>query len=375
MKINSLNLLFFRNYTQLDLKTHPKLNILVGENANGKTNIIEAIFLLALGKSYRTKSDNECIKFLETATCVSCEVEKTTGHFNIMLAINNKGKNAKISGVKKNKLTDFVGELNVVLFSPEDMQLIKGQPALRREFIDREFYQISKIYHKYSLIYKHLLKQRNAHLKEMKKNNDEASIIYLETITNQLAKVALYITKERYDFVKKITTYANENMLNISNGLENLEIKYKSSIFEALNITSYKDEKFNEKNLTEVMMKKSYDDIFRGNTQIGVHHDDLTFLINSLDAKTYASQGQQRSVVLSLRLAEINFLKEKTNEYPILLLDDVLSELDKKRQLKLLEAIDENIQTFITTPTLTDIKDDLVKNSKVFYINNGEVTT
>ena len=375
MKIKSLKLLYFRNYLSTNIEVHPSLNVLVGNNANGKTNIIESIFCLALGKSYRTKSDSECIMFGETATAMSCIVNKNNRELDIMLGINNKGKSAKIAGIKKTKLTDFVGELNVVLFSPEDLQIVKGSPALRREFMNREFYQFSRIYHKYYLMYQHLLKQRNSYLKDMRKNpKDEMSLAYLETLTSQLAKVALYITKERVSFVQDISKLTYKNMLNISNGQETLKIKYKSSVLDALNISEINDESFTEENLTKVMMKKSFDDIMRGSTKIGPQHDDLEFYINDLDAKMYASQGQQRSIVLSLKLAEINYLKEKTGTYPVLLLDDVLSELDKNRQLKLLDAINENIQTFITTPSISDIKEDLLKKAKVFKIEDGNIS-
>ena len=375
MKIKSLKLLYFRNYLSTNIEVHPSLNVLVGNNANGKTNIIESIFCLALGKSYRTKSDRECIMFGETATAMSCIVNKNNRELDIMLGINNKGKSAKIAGIKKTKLTDFVGELNVVLFSPEDLQIVKGSPVLRREFMNREFYQFSRIYHKYYLMYQHLLKQRNSYLKDMRKNpKDEMSLAYLETLTSQLAKVALYITKERVSFVQDISKLTYKNMLNISNGQETLKIKYKSSILDALNISEINDESFTEENLTKVMMKKSFDDIMRGSTKIGPQHDDLEFYINDLDAKMYASQGQQRSIVLSLKLAEINYLKEKTGTYPVLLLDDVLSELDKNRQLKLLDAINENVQTFITTPSISDIKEDLLKKAKVFKIEDGNIS-
>jgi len=375
MKIKSLKLLYFRNYLSTNIEVHPSLNVLVGNNANGKTNIIESIFCLALGKSYRTKSDSECIMFGETATAMSCIVNKNDRELDIMLGINNKGKSAKIAGIKKTKLTDFVGELNVVLFSPEDLQIVKGSPALRREFMNREFYQFSRIYHKYYLMYQHLLKQRNSYLKDMRKNpKDEMSLAYLETLTSQLAKVALYITKERVSFVQDISKLTYKNMLNISNGQETLKIKYKSSVLDALNIAEINDESFTVENLTKVMMKKSFDDIMRGSTKIGPQHDDLEFYINDLDAKMYASQGQQRSIVLSLKLAEINYLKEKTGTYPVLLLDDVLSELDKNRQLKLLDAINENVQTFITTPSISDIKEDLLKKAKVFKIEDGNIS-
>ena len=375
MKIKSLKLLYFRNYLSTNIDAHPSLNVLVGNNANGKTNIIESIFCLALGKSYRTKSDSECIMFGETATAMSCIVNKNDKDLDIMLGINNKGKSAKIAGIKKTKLTDFVGELNVVLFSPEDLQIVKGSPALRREFMNREFYQFSRIYHKYYLMYQHLLKQRNSYLKDMRKNpKDEMSLAYLETLTSQLVKVALYITKERVSFIQDISKLTYKNMLNISNGQETLKIKYKSSVLDALNITEINDESFTEENLTKVMMKRSFDDIMRGSTKIGPQHDDLEFYINDLDAKMYASQGQQRSIVLSLKLAEINYLKEKTGTYPVLLLDDVLSELDKNRQLKLLDAINENVQTFITTPSISDIKEDLLKKAKVFKIENGNIS-
>ena len=375
MKIRTLKLLYFRNYLSLNIEVHPSLNILVGDNANGKTNIIESIFCLALGKSYRTKSDTECIMFGETAAAMSCVLEKNDKNLDIMLGINSKGKSAKIGGLKKTKLTDFVGELNVVLFSPEDLQIIKGSPSLRREFINREFYQFSRIYHRTYLLYQHLLKQRNSYLKDMRKNpRDEISLAYLETITTQLVRAAMYITSERVLFIKNLSQLAYKNMLNISNKKEKLEIKYKSSILDMLNIKSVTDKSYNEENIVKKIMDKSFDDIMRGSTKVGPHHDDLEFFINGLDAKIYASQGQQRSIVLSLKLSEIDYLKSKTGTYPVLLLDDVLSELDKNRQLKLLDAINENVQTFITTPSITDIKEDLLKKANVFKINNGTIS-
>ena len=224
-------------------------------------------------------------------------------------------------------------------------------------------------------MYQHLLKQRNSYLKDMRKNpKDEFSLAYLETITSQLVKIAMYITKERALFIKNLSKLAQKNMLNISNHKEDLELKYKSSILDMLNINSVEDKDFNEENIIKKIMDKSYDDIMRGSTRIGPHHDDLEFFINKLDAKMYASQGQQRSIVLSLKLSEIDYLKSKTGSYPILLLDDVLSELDRNRQLKLLDAINENVQTFITTPSISDIKEDLLKKAKVFKINNGTIS-
>jgi len=208
----------------------------------------------------------------------------------------------------------------------------------------------------------------------VKNPKDELSLAYLETITSQLVKIAMYITKERALFIKNLSKLAQKNMLNISNQKEDLELKYKSSILDMLNINSVEDKDFNEENIIKKIMDKSYDDIMRGSTRIGPHHDDLEFFINKLDAKMYASQGQQRSIVLSLKLSEIDYLKSKTGSYPILLLDDVLSELDRNRQLKLLDAINENVQTFITTPSISDIKEDLLKKAKVFKINNGTIS-
>lgn len=371
MKIKKLNLLYFRNYAGLNIGLHPNFNIFVGNNGNGKTNIIESIYLMSLGKSFRTKKDYECIKFGEEATCVSCTFEKNGIENDIMLAINNKGKNISVSGIKKNKLIDFIGELNVVLFSPDDLQLIKGSPTLRRDFIDKEFYQFSKIYHKYSLMYKHLLKQRNSFLKEMKKNkNDNLFKTYLETITLQLVKVAIYLTKERYKFIEELNKLVYKNMIKISNGDEKLNILYKSSILDLIRTRDINDINLNEDNITSLIMQKMDDDIITGSTKIGLHHDDLVFKINGLDAKSYASQGQQRSIVLALKLSIIKFLKNKTGNYPILLLDDVCSELDKNRQLMFFESIDAKIQTFITTPTISSIKESILKEAFIFNIEN-----
>jgi len=214
MKIRELKLLYFRNYTSLNIATHPSLNIFFGDNANGKTNIVESIFCLSLGKSYRTKSDTECIMFGEDAAAMSCVLNKNNKNLDIMLGISNKGKSAKIAGVKKNKLTEFVGELNVILFSPEDLQIVKGSPSLRREFINREFYQFSRIYHKYHLMYQHLLKQRNSYLKDMKKNPKdeifEDLLFFLkkmeDTQYSDLEKIAFNEQKEIVSLIHDVRT-------------------------------------------------------------------------------------------------------------------------------------------------------------------------
>lgn len=372
MKITNLKLLYFRNYNYLDLNIKSNLNIFIGDNGQGKTNILEAIYLLAFSKSFRTKKDIECIKFENEATCISCVLEKENLHTTqeIMLAINQKGKNAKISGVKQSKITDFVGTLNVVLFSPEDLNLVKGSPAIRREFLDREFFQFSKIYHKNLLMYRHLLKQRNAFLKTIYKEIDSISKEYLKTLTMQLSVLAEFIINERLKFIDIISKMANESMAFISDNKEKLTMSYKSSLIieddkKCLNIT--------KEHIYDAIMNNIKEDTRRGSTKIGPHNDDIIFYINNMNAKQYASQGQQRTITLSLKLAEIKFLKNITGYSPLFLLDDVLSELDDRRQKKLFEAIDKSVQTFITAPNLEEVGIKIVKDSKIYFVNNGDI--
>ena len=332
MWLKNLQIQYFRNYKLTEIDFHPGLNIFLGENAQGKTNILEAIYFLALTRSHRTRSDKDLIYFSNDSLKISGQLAKETGNISLEIDLTPKGRTTKVNHLKQSKLSDYVGNMNVVLFAPADLQLIKGTPALRRKFIDIELGQIKPIYLSDLSQYHHVLKQRNAYLKAAKKIDET----FLTVLDDQLVEFGCRVMQHR--------------------------IKYCSSI--PLSDPNKLKESF------QIALRQSRSrDLFKKNTGIGPHRDDIAFYINNMNA-TFGSQGQHRSMVLSLKLAEIELMETVTKEKPILLLDDVMSELDNNRQLNLLETISQNIQTFITTTTLEHLK-HLPSDIKIFSIHDG----
>ena len=360
MWLKSLNLKHFRNYEEAEITFHSGLNVFLGQNAQGKTNILESIYFLALTRSHRTRSDKDFIHFQEKELKVSGVLEKKTGTIPLDIELTAKGRITKINHLKQNRLSDYIGTMNVVLFAPEDLQLIKGSPSLRRKFIDIELGQIKPIYLSDLSNYNHVLKQRNAYLKA----NDKIDETFLNVIDDQLIDYGCRVIKHRLDFLQKLESFSQVKHWDISHNLEKLTVKYLSSIplQQIDNI---------EENFRIALTKSRKRDLFKQNTGVGPHRDDIAFFINQMDAN-YGSQGQHRSVVLSLKLAEIKLIENTTKETPILLLDDVMSELDNNRQLKLLETISHDIQTFITTTSLEHLK-NLPNDIKIFEISNGNI--
>ncbi|XJS10643.1 DNA replication/repair protein RecF [Aerococcaceae bacterium WGS1372] len=369
MKVKQLQLKHYRNYDQLQLKFTDGLTILTGENAQGKTNLLEAIFLLSMTKSHRTNHDNELIEWGQDYGHVEAIVETRNYEFPISLSLGPKGKIAKVNHIEQTKLSHFIGKLNVVLFAPEDLYLIKGSPSLRRKYIDSELGQSHPVYLQNLLDYNHILKQRNRYLKEhgFEKQFDA---LYFEIITDQLIEKAVEIIKARIEFVEAMEELAHPIHEQLSNQRDQLNILYKScssrldysqldTLTEQL-ITLFHQSLDREKN--------------RGLTLYGPHRDDLTFTINGKEAQNFASQGQQRTIVLSLKLAEIEWLNQIIGEYPILLLDDVLSELDDNRQHILMNQIDGKSQTFLTTATIKGLNLEQLNHARILYVEDGKIT-
>ena len=358
MWLKHLTLEHFRNYEHLEVDFHPHLNVFLGQNAQGKTNILEAIYFLALTRSHRTRSDKDLIHFTDSQLIVKGDLQRLTTHLPLEIILNNKGRTTKINHLKQAKLSDYIGKMNVVLFAPEDLQLIKGSPALRRKFIDMELGQIKPIYLSDLSSYNHVLKQRNSYLK----NAETIDSTFLEVLDDQLIEFGCRVMRHRMDFLQKLENLGQEKHLDISNQVEELNIRYLSSL-------SFTDSVKLEETFKKEILRNRSRDIFKKNTSIGPHRDDIAFFINGMDA-SFGSQGQHRSVVLSLKLAEIELMETVTRETPILLLDDVMSELDNNRQLKLLETISKNIQTFITTTTLEHLQ-NLPNDLEIFHIEKG----
>lgn len=361
MWLERLELRHFRNYQQLDIEFHKGLNVFLGENAQGKTNVLESIYFLALTRSHRTRTDKDLLQFQERELSISGLLHRTSGKIPLDINLTDKGRVTKVNHLKQAKLSNYVGHMNVVLFAPEDLQLIKGAPALRRKFIDVELGQIKPLYLSDLSNYNHVLKQRNSYLK----STDTIDDTFLSVLDQQLAEYGSRVIQHRLEFLKKLEEWGNQKVREISNQKETLTIDYLSSIplTDPVNIV--------DTFLTE-LTKSRKRDLFKKNTGVGPHRDDVAFFINAMNAH-YGSQGQHRSLVLSLKLAEIELMKEVTREYPILLLDDVMSELDNNRQLKLLETITDTIQTFITTTSLDHLH-QLPDSLKIFHIQNGHIT-
>lgn len=360
MWLQELTLTNFRNYKTCQVNFSPHLNVFLGQNAQGKTNFLEAIYFLALTRSHRTRADRDLIHFDKDFLNLTGRLQRMTGAVNLDIDLSTKGRIIKVNHLKQAKLSDYIGTMTVVLFAPEDLQLVKGAPSLRRKFLDIDLGQIKPIYLADLSQYNHILKQRNAYLKTVKQIDKD----FLAVLDQQLAHFGSRVIKHRLDFVQNLEKTANQHHQMISNGFESLTITYQSSVkFEQI---EHLEEVF-YRQLQELQQR----DLFKRNTSIGPHRDDLIFFINQMNA-SFGSQGQHRSLILSLKMAEISLIKESTGDYPILLLDDVMSELDNQRQTKLLTGIDKQVQTFITTTSLDHLQ-HLPKDLSIFDIQAGKI--
>ena len=368
MKLTNLQLQNFRNYESVQLEFTDGVHVFIGENAQGKTNLMESIYALAMTKSHRTTNDKELIGWNKEFATIKGTVEKTATKTNLELQFSKKGKIAKVNYLEQKRLSSYLGNLNVILFAPENLTLVKGSPQNRRKFVDMELGQMSSLY-LYDLVeYNRVLKQRNTYLKQLaikKKQPDE----YLEVLSEMLSELASKIVFHRLDFMKQLEALAIPIHDQLSLGREKFSVSYQATIPL-------------EDGLTPSQMKEIYINQFKKNqtreadqatTLIGPHRDDLIFYLNEIPVQTYGSQGQQRSTVLSLKLAEIELMKLSTGEYPLLLLDDVLSELDDDRQTHLIKTIENKVQTFITTTSLDGIKQQFINEPVVIPIEKGTI--
>lgn len=370
MHLEDIELKNFRNYESVSLSFSPSINVLIGENAQGKTNLVESIYFLAMSRSHRSSRDRELIRWDSDFAKVNGQLIKKSHSVPLEIVLSKRGKIAKMNHLEQKKLSDYIGQLNVILFAPEDLSLVKGSPSVRRRFIDMELGQMNKIYLHHLSQYQRILKQRNQFLKKAKYDRKHDAL-YLEILTEQLATEGAEVLYYRYRFVNQLTKWAQEVQSDISNEKEELRIRYKTTS----NVTDEmsKEELFNQ--LQTEYTKAREQEIDQGTTTLGPHRDDLVFYVNDRNVQTYGSQGQQRTTALSLKLAEIELMYEMTGEYPILLLDDVLSELDDSRQTHLLNAIQNKVQTFITTTSLDGVQMDLLQNPRIFNVENGEIST
>lgn len=370
MHLIDIKLQNFRNYEMQRLSFSPSINVLIGENAQGKTNLVESIYFLAMSRSHRTARDRELIGWEKDFAKVEGLLEKKSHSVPLEIILSKSGKVAKFNHLEQKKLSNYIGQLNVILFAPEDLSLVKGSPSVRRRFIDMELGQMNKIYLHHLVQYQQILRQRNKFLKQARYNKSFDQI-YLDVLTEQLSAEGAEVLFYRFQFIEKLNKWAKEVQANISDQEESLVIEYKT-------LNDLNDE-LSVEEIFEIL-KENYaaiqtQEIDQGTTTIGPHRDDLIFYVNDRNVQTYGSQGQQRTTALSLKLAEIELMHEITGEYPILLLDDVLSELDDSRQTHLLESIQNKVQTFITTTSLDGIQMELLDDPLIFYVKNGAIET
>ena len=331
MWIEKIKMNNFRNYKSLDINLNKNINIFYGENAQGKTNIIEAIFLSSIGKSFRSSKDSEMIKFGEEYANIEVYFNKSDRDGNIVINIGKK-KNINVNKIKIKKLSDLLGNINTVIFTPDDINILKGGPQNRRKFLDIMISQLRPNYMHILSLYNKTLEQRNNYLKQIKTEKKEENL--LEIWDEKLAEYAIKIYEYRKEYIDKIQEKIKNIHKDITQNKEEIEIKYFSEANTRQNF------------LNELKSRRKLD-IIKGFTTKGVHRDDFMIYINGKEVEIYGSQGQNRTAVLSLKLAELQVIYDDIGEYPILLLDDFMSELDSKRRKNFLDNI-KNIQVIIT---------------------------
>ena len=331
MWINNIKLNNFRNYINKEINLFKNINIFYGKNAQGKTNIIESIFLCSMGKSFRTNKDKELIKFNEEKALVEINFQKKDRDGKIKIEIGNK-KQIYLNGIKLKKLSDLLGNVNMVIFTPDDINILKGSPQNRRKFLDIMISQLRPNYMHLLTLYLRTLEQRNTYLKQIKTENKDENL--LDIWDEKLIEYGLKIYEYRKEYINKIQEKIKTIHKDITEEKEEIEIKYFSDASTRQNF------------INELKSRRKLD-IIKGYTTKGIHRDDFMIYINGREVQIYGSQGQNRTAVLSLKLAELNIIKDDIGESPILLLDDFMSELDSNRRKKLLENI-EDIQVIIT---------------------------
>ena len=366
MKLKEIKLVNFRNYKELNLELSDGINIFIGDNGVGKTNILEAIYILSLTKSNRYGSELDLIKHNENNLMIEGNVSYDNYFKKYKISLDRNSKKVYINSNLVKKISNYIGEFCVTSFLPNDIDIIKGSPAIRRSVLN---IQIGMIYNNYLVYlneYNSLLKIRNEYLKKLNING-EADTRYLDIINKKMIDVSIKIYKYRYFYLDEINNIL-PNIYKKLTGISNIKLIYENSI---------DIDKFDETLIREVMEKKYkknlYKEMMQGMTLSGLHRDDLVFLVNDLDSKLYASQGQQRLIVIAYKIAELMVFKKIKNDYPVLLLDDVFSEIDIKRRNNIIKFLKHDIQVIITTTDINDIKDDLVNDSKLFKIKNGEI--
>lgn len=368
MIVKSIKLKNFRNFEELNIELNDVLNIFIGDNGQGKTNLLESIYLCSIGKTFKLNTENDLIKFGQNNFEIEIIVNKGNNEnkaINISYTKNQK-RIVKINGVKLDKSSELIGYMNNVIFTPDDLKIVKGSPIERRKFVNIDISQIKPKYKYLLKDYKKIVLGRNNILKNLNNNsNREVLSIWDDYLINIGSEIIFY----RNEYINKLKHQASIIYSDISDNKESFNLSYKCDIGNVENLS--KDDI--RKLFREKIEKNIENEIFRKNSLYGPHKDDVIIKINNKDFKYFGSQGQQRSAVLAIKLGEIEIIKNEIGEYPVLLLDDVLSELDNKRKGFLIDYI-KDIQTIITSTDDTDLKDLVKKNDKkIFHICEGRI--
>ena len=369
MIIENLKIENIRCIKKIELQNPNSINYILGDNAQGKSSILEAIYILCTSKSHRTFKDKEFINIDQDIATIETDVKREKrNNININLIISKTNKKTYIiDDIKKQKIADSIGEFNSVIFSSSDIEMIKGEPGIRRNFLNLEISQIYPLYANELAAYKKTLLQRNNILKDIK-NEIRDSYDILDILDLQLSIWGAKLIKRRESYINKISLYSKDMYNQITNEKNNYSLKYLSNI---------KDDKLSAEDtqnaLLEQIKAKKDTDIKYGTTTIGPHRDDMEILVNNLPVKFFGSSGEQRSSAFAIKLAEINIIREITGEYPIVLLDDIMSELDYLRRKQAIDIASKNSQTFITTTHL-DNDDYLNGDIRIYNVKNGEIT-
>lgn len=356
MKITNLKLANFRNYPYLELNFSNNKNIIIGKNGSGKTNLVEAIYVLAFTKSFRGSLDKIIIKEKESICKICGIVSKNKYEF----VINDTKKEVKINNNSIDKLSDYISNINVILFNPDDLKIIKDSPSERRKFLNMEISQINNSYLKKLNNYNKLIKQRNNYLKILYVNGN-SSKDYLFILTEKIIDIGLEILIEREKYINEINKLLSKYYYKIT-GISDIKIKYKSDFLNK-----------SKEDLVKKYKQLLDRDIILGKTSIGIHHDDFIILLKNKEIKDYGSEGQQKNAIISIKLSEVDLIKNLTGKYPILILDDLFSELDKYKINNILKYLKKSIQTFITITEVDKIKDKYLEDATLYKIKNNRV--
>ena len=360
MIIESVDLQNYRNYEFLNMTFDNKINIIYGDNAQGKTNILESLYVCATSKSHRGSKDKDIIRFGNDEAHIKVMVKKHGMNYRIDMHLKkNKTKGIAVNGIPIRRAVELFGIINIIIFSPEDMNIIKNGPSERRRFMDMELSQLDKIYLSNLVNYNKVVVQRNKLLKQLQFSGDSGLVDMLDVWDMQLVRYGSEIIKRRMDFIDNINSIIRPIHSKLSGNKEILNLRY----IPCTTTDNFKD---------EVIRSRERDIKFKM-TNVGPHKDDVAFFINDKDVRKYGSQGQQRTCALSLKLAEIEFVKKVINDTPVLLLDDVLSELDANRQNFLLDSIGD-IQTIITCTGLDEFVNNRFSINRIFKVVNGVVS-